>query len=101
MELFNTTFTEQLKDDNFKLKEGEALIYKDEDLIEYEHDYLDSLKPDVKNMNHAVERDDYPDNTYNTLLSVELLLPNESVDGIIQGIVIKRAKTNLGQSMWL
>lgn len=35
MQLVDTTLMEQLKDDNFKLKEGQALIYKDEDLIEY------------------------------------------------------------------
>ena len=32
---------ERLKDNNFKLKEGEARIYKDEDLMEYENDNLE------------------------------------------------------------
>ena len=73
-----------MKDDNFKLKEGEALIYKYEDLMEYKNENLDSLGPNVKNMNHAVERDDYPDTAYNTLLSAELLLPNESADGFVR-----------------
>ena len=46
---------------NFKLKKVEALIYKDEDLMEYENDNHDSLEPNDKNMNHAVESYYYPD----------------------------------------
>ena len=32
--------------------------------MEYENDNLDSFEQNMKNMNHAVERDDYTDNTY-------------------------------------
>ena len=48
-------------------------------------------------MKDAVDRDDYDNDGYDTLLSAELLLPNESEDGFIRGTVIKRAKNNLGQ----
>ena len=51
-------------------------------------------------MKDAVERDDYDDDAYDALLSAELMLPNESTDGFIRGTVIKRAKNNLGQSIW-
>ena len=54
----------------------------------------------MKNMNHAVEHndddDDDDDDVYDSLLSAELLLPNESSDGFIHGTVIKQAKDNLG-----
>ena len=45
MQLFDTTLIERLNDDNFKLKEGKTLIYEDVDLMEYESDNLDFLKP--------------------------------------------------------
>ena len=63
--------------------------------MEYENNNLDSLEPIVNNMNHAVERDKYAD-AYNTLLLEELLLPNESADGFIQGTVIKQVKITRG-----
>ena len=72
-------------------------MYEGEDLMEYENDNLDYLEPNVKNMNHVVERDDYDDDAYDTLLSAELLLPSESVISFTRGTVIKRAKNNLGQ----
>ena len=86
---------EQLKDDNFKLKEGEAIIYDDVDVDD--NDNLGHPEPSVQNTKDAVKRDDYDDDGYDALLSAELLLPNESADGFIRRTVIKRAKNNLGQ----
>ena len=67
-----------MKGANYKLNEGKALIYEDEDLMEYENDNLDSLKLNVQKMNHAVERDDYTNDAYDALFSAELLLSNKS-----------------------
>ena len=94
---FNKAITERLKDDNSKLKEGEAIIYDDIDDDVSDSDKLGHIEPNVQNMNHAVERNDYDDDEFDALLLAELLLPNESADGFIQGTVIKRAKNNSGQ----
>ena len=82
-----------MKEDHFTIGEGGARIYEDEDLEEYENDNnnINFLKPSPKNMNHAVKCGDYDNQAYDQLLSVELMLPNESVDGFIRGTVIKQA----------
>ena len=82
-----------MKDDNFTIGESEALIDEDEDLEEYENDNnnINFLKPSPKNMNHAVKCSDYDNQAYDQLLSVELMLLNESIDGFIRGTVIKQA----------
>ena len=94
--MFNTAVTERLKDDNFRLIEGEAISYDNIDDVS-ENDNLGYLEPNVQNMKDAVERNDYPDDAYDILLSAELLQPNESADSFIRGTVIKRAKNNLVQ----
>ena len=50
-------------------------------------------------MNDAVNRDEHNDDEFGQLLSVEVLLPNESADGYIRGMVIKRLKNNLSQQI--
>ena len=52
---FDKNLSEGLKDDNFTLAKGEALINEDEGLEEYENDNINFLEPNPKNMNHAVE----------------------------------------------
>ena len=96
IDLFNTTRTEKLKDDIFKLTEGEAIIYDNIDDVD-DNDNLGYLEPNIQNMKDAVERDDYGDDAYDALLSVELMLPNESAVGFICGTIIKQVKNNLGQ----
>ena len=93
IDLFNTNLTERLKDDNFQLKEEEAIIY---DAID-DNDSLAYPKPKVQNMKNATECDLYDDDGYTLLLSTALLLPNELADSYIRETVIKRAKNNLGQ----
>ena len=48
-------------------------------------------------MKDAIERNDYDDNGYDSLLSVELLRSKKSADSFIRGTVVKRAKNNLEQ----
>ena len=55
------------------------------------------LEPSSKHIDHAVGHNDYADDVYDSLLSAELMLPNESADGFIRGAVIKQAKNNIGQ----
>ena len=98
--MFDTALAERLKDDNFSITEGEALIYEDEDLVEDENDNINFLESSKKNTNHAVERNDYNDDAYDALLSAELILLNDSTDGYVRGTVIKRAKNNTGQPIW-
>ena len=93
---FNVNVTERLNDDNFKLKEGEGIIYDDIDDVS-DNDNLGYIETSHWNMNHAVKRDDYDDDEFDALLSAELLLLNESADGFIWGTIIKRTKNNLGQ----
>ena len=78
MDEFNKTVTERLKGDNFKFKEGEAIIYDDIDDDVSNNDNLGHNEPNVQNMNDAVERNDYDNDEFDALLSVELLLPNKS-----------------------
>ena len=89
--LFDIALVERLKDDSFSIAEGEALIYEDEDLEEYENDNINFLEPSKRNMSHDVERNDYNDDAYNALLSAELMLPNNDADGYVCGTVTKRA----------
>ena len=77
-----------MEDDNFKLTKEETIIYDNIDDVG-DNDNLGYLKPNVQNINHAVEHDDYDDDGYNALLSAELMLPNEAADGFIRGTVIK------------
>ena len=48
IKLFDTALAERLKDDNVGIIEGEALIYEDEDLEEYENDDINVLEPSKK-----------------------------------------------------
>ena len=74
IDMFNTALTEQLKDDNSKLAEGEDIIYDDIDDVS-DNDNLGYLEPNVQNMKDAVERgdddddDDDNDDGYDELLS--------------------------------
>ena len=85
-----------MKDDNFKLTEGEAIIYDNIDDVG-DNDNLGYLEPNVQNMKDAVERDNYDNDGYDALLSAKILLPNTSADGFTCRTVIKRAENNLGQ----
>ena len=53
---FNKNVTERLSNDNFKLKEGETVIYDDIDDVS-DNDKLDYIETNDQNINHAVERD--------------------------------------------
>ena len=50
---FHTALIERLKDDNFKLAEGEAIIYDNIDDVGH-NDSLGYLKANVQNMKYAV-----------------------------------------------
>ena len=81
----------------FSITEGEALIYKDEDMEEYNNDNINYLEPSENNTKYAIERDDYNDNAYDALLSAELMLPNDDADGFLRGTVTKCYTNNMGQ----
>ena len=72
--LFDKDFSEGLKDDNFVLDKEEVLVYEDQGLKEYKNNNINFIKPNPKNMNHAVEQDDYDDDAYDQLFSAKLLL---------------------------
>ena len=76
---FNENVAERLHDDNFKLKEGEAIIYDDVDNVR-DNNNLGYIEASDRNMNHAVGRDDHNDDEFDHLFSAELLLPTESAD---------------------
>ena len=57
---FNVNVAKRLNNDNFKLKEGEAIIYNDVDDVS-DNDNLGYIEASDRNMNHAVERDDHND----------------------------------------
>ena len=54
IKVFDTALADRLKDYNFGITEGEALISKDEDMEEYDNDNINYLEPSEKNMMHMM-----------------------------------------------